>query len=279
MTMTISLTENDVQLVREIPKLSHAEAGELSQVEYERLLAVLESLAGEEWQQPTYCSEWDVRDMVAHLAGAVTGSASFNEFKRQNVSNPYLKQFENPVDGTNKLQLEERKDKTLEELVAEFRQNGQIAIDNRQSLPWPIRKIHLPMGELGFTSIEYLMDVIYPRDQWMHRYDICAAAGKKMSVTPEHDGRMTALVLLDIAKKLKKDLADRSILLALTGAVQAEYQFGRGGPVDCTISIDLFDFHLRASGRISTGEAMMKAAVSGDETIASWFLDNLEVSY
>lgn len=191
-----------VQKAIDIPACTHAEAGKLSQVAYERLLALLETLQGDEWQQPTYCTEWRVLDMVAHLAGSVTGSTSFAEFKRQNVSNPYLK--DDPINGMNKLQVEERADKSTAELITEFRQNGQIAVNNRQRLPWLLRKIRVPMGELGFASFEYLMDIIYPRDQWMHRYDICAATGKKMVVTAEHDGRIVALVLRDIAQKLRK---------------------------------------------------------------------------
>jgi uncharacterized protein (TIGR03083 family) len=251
----------------------------LSQTEYERVLALLESLAGDDWQQPTYCTEWDVRDMVAHLAGSVTGSCSFAEFKRQNVSDPFLKQFEKPIDGTNKLQLIERADKTTAELISEFRQNGQTAVNNRQKLPWLARKIHLPMGELGFASIEYLMDVIYPRDQWMHRYDICAATGKKMVVTGGHDGRLVALVVRDVAKKLGKILGSRTIVLQLTGALTAEYQFGNQATPDCTVTMDFFDFNLLASGRIAVAEAMGRTAVSGDRDTATWFLENLEVPY
>jgi len=214
---------------------------------------------------------------VAHLAGSVTGSTSFAEFKRQNIQNPYLK--EDPINGVNRLQVEERADKATAELVDEFRQNGQLAVNKRQKLPLPIRKIHLPMGELGLASFEYLMDVIYPRDQWMHRYDICTATGKEMVMTQEHDGRIVALILLDIAKKLKKRLAQRTIVLQLTGAVPLTSQFGRQALPDCTVSIDFFDFNLRASGRISVEEAMSRTAVTGDKNTAIWFLQNLEVSY
>lgn len=278
MTISIGVTEM-VQKVIDIPACSHAEMGQLSQVEYARVLALLETLTGADWQQPTYCTEWNVRDMVAHLAGSVTGSSSFAEFKRQNVSNPYLKEFDDPTDGTNKLQLEERTNKTTAELVAEFRQNGQIAVKNRQNLPWLVRKIHMPMGPLGFASFEYLMDVIYPRDQWMHRYDICAATGKQMVVTAEHDGRIIELVLLDIAKKLRKTLGKHTIVLQLTGALQAEYQFGNKPIPDCTVVMDLFAFNLRASGRISTEKALENTAVTGDTATAAWFLQNIDVPY
>lgn len=262
-----------------IPACSHTEAGRLSQTEYERVLALLSRLSGDDWEQPTYCTEWNVREMVAHLAGAATGSTSFAEFRRQNVTNPYAKEFANPVDGTNKLQLEERADKEPAALVAEFRTSGQIAVHKRQQLPWLVRKIHIPMGSLGFASFEYLMDVIYPRDQWMHRYDICAATNRKMEITAAHDGRMVELVLLDIARKLKKQAAAPTVALQLTGAHQAEYCFGKGAAPDCTLAMDFFDFNLRASGRIDSDAALQQATVSGDREAAAWFLQNCEVPY
>lgn len=278
MTLAIDLKQS-LPKAMAIPAATHQEAAVWSRVEYERLLAVLETLSGDDWTQPTFCTEWNVRDMVAHLAGAVTGSTTFAEFKRQNIANPYIRQFDKPIDGTNKFQIEERVDRRPDELVAEFRRNGPIAIANRQKLPWPIRKIHLPMGELGFVSIEYLMDVIYPRDQWMHRYDICAATGREMAVTEAHDGRIVALVLRDIATRLKKRLGDRTILLQLTGPLPAQYIFGTKATADCTVTIDVFAFNLRASGRITPSDALDSAAVTGDAASAAWFLESCEVPY
>jgi uncharacterized protein (TIGR03083 family) len=278
MTLSITTTNMTRKNVTDIPKLTHAEAGSISQTEYERLLVVLEALSGSDWEQPTYCSEWDVRDMVAHLAGAVAGSSSFAEFKRQNIDAPYGDEVDEPVDGTNRLQIEERAEKTTAELVTEFRELGQVAVRNRQKLPWIARKLRAPMGSLGFASFEYLMNTIYPRDQWMHRYDICVATGQEMVTTPEHDGRIVALVLKDIHKKLHKGLRECTILLRLTGAVAGEYVFGRGMP-NCDVAIDFFDFNLRASGRISAKGVAEKTAVTGEEAAAEWFIRNCEVMY
>lgn len=277
MNVAIDLRHN-ARNALSIPACTHAEAGQLSQVEYERVTAVLEQLSGADWQQPTYCTEWNVRDMVAHLAGAVTGSTSFAEFRRQNVSHPYVKAFKG-VDGTNKLQVEERADKDPAELVAEFRKNGQIAVNNRQKLPWLVRKIHIPMGVLGFSPIEYLMDVIYPRDQWMHRYDICTATNTQMVVTDQHDGRIFELIVVDIGRKLRAQFAAHSVALQLTGAHQAEYCLGNKATPDSTVTIDFFTFNLRASGRIGNAEAMAQATVTGDRAVAAWFLQNCDVPY
>lgn len=274
--MAISIEVNPMtQNASEIPAVAHAEAGDLSRTEFGRVLALLESLEGDDWQQPTYCTEWNVRDMVAHLAGAMTGSTSLREFMRQNVTHPYVKAAANSVDGTNRLQIEERANKTTAEIIAEFRQNGPIAIKNRQKLPWLVRQLPIP----GVGNFGYLMDIIYPRDEWMHRYDICAATGKNMVITPEHDGRILNLVLLDIANKLKKRLAGRTIMLQITGALSGTYQFGQKAEPDCTLTIDLYDFHLRASERISAKEAVRRTAVSGDQTTAHWFLSHATVLY
>src|SRR5438309_24550 len=43
--------------------------------EYRRLGALLEELPDDEWHTPTDCSEWDVREMVAHLVGAAEAAA------------------------------------------------------------------------------------------------------------------------------------------------------------------------------------------------------------
>lgn len=280
MTTLIGIAANTDQRAIAIPCLTHAEAGKLSQAEYERTLAVLESLAGDDWTQPTYCTEWTVREMVAHLAGAVTGSTSFGEFRRQNLTNPYLKQVKDPVDGINRLQIEERAGQSNAELVAEFRRSGQIAVRNRQNLPWLVRNLRAPMGpELGLTRLEYLMDTLYPRDQWMHRYDICTATGKKMVVTPEHDGRIVALVVLDIARKLQKRPDQRSLALQLAGDLPADYVLGNASTPECTLAIDVFDFNLRASGRISSEDALKRSTVAGDVSAATWFLANMQVVY
>ena len=263
----------------DIPKLNHAEAGSLAQAEYERVLAVLKTLDGDDWQQPTYCTEWNVRQMVAHLAGAAAGSSSFAEFRRQNLQLKFIREYENPVDGTNELQLHERAGNMPAELVAEFEQKGQQAALNRRNLPWLVRKITVPMGPMGLTSIGYLMDTIYPRDQWMHRYDLCAATGKQMELTAEHDGRIVALVLLDIAEKLRKELVGRTIALQLSGPAGGEYLFGKNALPNCTLGMDLFDFNLRASGRITIDETLQKTVISGDEATAEWFLSSCEVTY
>ena len=52
-----------------------------SRKELERFLTLVESLSGDDWQQPTDCTLWNVRDVLAHQAGAYASGASLAEIK------------------------------------------------------------------------------------------------------------------------------------------------------------------------------------------------------
>ena len=91
---------------------------------------MLEALDGDDWQQPTYCATWTVRDMVAHLAGAWAGWSSWAEFRRQVIQNPYLNETGQQVDGINKRQILDRAERTPAELVAEFRDLASESADD-----------------------------------------------------------------------------------------------------------------------------------------------------
>ncbi len=229
---------------------------------------------------PDYCTEWNVRAVVAHLAGACAAFTKWEDFKRQFVQNPYMTEFDQKVDGVNKRQLEDRAERTLTELVEEFRVVAPAATRTRQRLPWLLRRMRVPFGPpLGTTSVEYLTDLIYTRDQWMHRYDICAATGKEMVVTPDHDGRIVALVVRDVANKLRHEIGNRTVIVTLVGKLSASYRFGPSDNPGCRIELDVFDFNLLASGRVALSELRPRIAISGDERIARWFLQNVEVPY
>lgn len=262
-----------------IPALTHSEAAVLAQTEYARLLAVLEALDGDDWQQPTYCAAWTVRDMVAHLAGACAGWSSWAEFRRQVIQNPYLNETGQQVDGINKRQILDRAERTPAELVAEFRDLAPKATRTRQRLPALLRNLRLPLGPpLGTAPLHYLTDNIYTRDQWMHRYDLCAATGKAMVATPAHDGRIVALVVRDLAQALDKKLA-RPVQLVLTGVAGGVFHLGASGEPACTVTLDVYDFNLLASGRIAAAEAQSRATVSGDQADATAFLTQVAVPY
>lgn len=278
--LTMTKREYRSQNVDDIPGVRHDEAGRLAAVEAERVLSLIESLAADDWDQATDCSEWTVREIVAHLAGAVASQASWAEFKRQNMGNPYVKEVALRIDAINRFQVEDRAGATHEALLAEFRENAPRAVGTRQRLPWLVRQLRLPLGPpLGLVPLGYLMDVIVTRDQWMHRHDIALATGREIIATPEHDGRLQALVIRDMARKLKNQLQGRTIDLLLTGKAGGAYRFGAGSQPDAIIEMDTSTFNRLASGRLPAEAALARATIEGDQVIAAWFLNQTDVPY
>lgn len=258
---------------------THAEAGELATAELARLLDVIAAIDDDKWHEPTDCTLWDVRQMVAHLGGACAGWTSLPEFTRQYVRNPVIKQYDELIDAINNLQVADRADRTTAEVIAELRTEGPRAIRVRQRLPWILRQVRLPLGPLGWAPIGYLTDTIYTRDWWMHRADLCRATGQRMVLTPEHDGRLVALMMADLADKLARERWPHTVDLALEGDITPVYRFGDKAEPDATVSIDLVEFNRLASGRIPLDEALRGAVIDGDTAAGRALLANCEIPY
>jgi hypothetical protein len=68
---------------RVIPPLPHSEAVAMARLELERFLALVISLSDDDWEKPTVCPLWNVKQILAHVTGAAASHASWSEFKRQ----------------------------------------------------------------------------------------------------------------------------------------------------------------------------------------------------
>ena len=64
-------------------RFDHETAITLAAEEYSRFARVLASLAAEDWQAPTSCPGWTVRDMAGHTLGMAELAASLPEMARQ----------------------------------------------------------------------------------------------------------------------------------------------------------------------------------------------------
>lgn len=264
----------------QIPALGHAEAGAQDRTEVDRFLAVVESLSGDDWEQPTDCTQWTVRDILAHKAGSYAGFTSWDEFRRQVSARPGPGQM--AVDAMNARQLADREGHSPAELIDELRRVGPQAIRTRQRLPWLLRKLPVPFGPpLGTVPVEYLTDLIYPRDTWMHRADICRATGKAFSQTPEHDGRIVALVVRDLAEKLKEPLRGQSVIFDLSGPAGDRYRIGPLAEPSAVLKMDVVEFNRLASDRITSKEALAQelVTISGDRSFAERVLAHTSVPY
>jgi uncharacterized protein (TIGR03083 family) len=150
-------------------------------------------------------------------------------------------------------------------------------------MPALVRAVRLPLGlayPLGriWVSLGYMADVIIVRDMWMHRLDICRATGRAMDLTAEHDGRITALVVRDLARPLPRALGGASVAYELSGPAGGAWRIGEGAP-RATLRMDALDFHLLASGRMPQEEARSRVAIAGETDLGTRALGQTRVVY
>lgn len=112
----------------------------------------------------------------------------------------------------------------------------------------------------------------------MHRLDICRATGREFEQTREHDGRIAAQVMLDVARLPAKKLNWPTLIFDLTGIAGGSWKIGAGDPA-ATIGMDVLDFNIFASGRYSFAEARALATIRGNISAAEEALKNFLILY
>jgi uncharacterized protein (TIGR03083 family) len=230
--------------IAEIPKLGHAEAMSLAETEFGRMVELLRQLRTEDWQRPTVCTLWRVREMAAHVLGMAEAQASFRQFvhdfraagKRSGGA---------MIDALNATQVRDRAELTPAQLVDRLAGVTARAVRARRRTPALMRNAMRfkqdPPFEVERWQYGFLVDTIFTRDTWMHRLDISRAVGREMLVTPEHDGRLVAGVVAEWAHRHRQPCT-----LTLTGPAGGEWHAAGGGE---QIELDALEFCWTVSGR------------------------------
>ncbi len=229
--------------INEVRPIDRDEMVGLATTEYDRLLALLGELDPAAWDRPTACDGWSVRDMVAHLLGAAEANASLVENARQLLrGRGRVRDDGRPlVDGINDVQVDDRRHLSAAELIDRLAVVAPRAVRGRRRTPPPLRRVPVP-GPLGDSiTLGFLVDVVYTRDQWMHRVDIARATDRDLVLTGAHDGRIVADIVRDWAAAHGEPFA-----LELTGPAGGHYHQGHGGP---RLTVDAVDLCLAVSGR------------------------------
>lgn len=259
-----------------IPYVNAAEAETLLLTELERFTALVASLGPDDWDRPTACTAWSVRDVLAHQAGGYTSGTGYAEMLRQYSALPRRGQL--PEDAINERQLRDRAGQSPAQLIAELRQAGPLAARNWAYGFGPLKPIAVPHPIGGLLSVRHLMWVIHSRDTWMHRLDLCRATRRDFQQTPEHDGRIVALVLRDIGRRLHRRLAGRAVQFNLSGEAGGAWIVGQGSAA-AAIHMDALDFNILASGRFTYAEGRARADLSGDLALAEVALRQAQALY
>ena len=135
------------------------EAYTLMCTELNRFLVLVNKLDSEDWGKPTACSEWNVRDILAHQAGSYASGTSYKEMFRQVSNKPAPGQL--IEDAINAFQLKERAGNSPAELIAELQEVGPIGA-KKWAYNFRFAKLFsLPHPVAGKLPIRHLIWVIH----------------------------------------------------------------------------------------------------------------------
>lgn len=233
----------------------------LAATEYQRVADHLHGLTPQQWDAPTECPGWSVRDVAGHLLGMARMAASLREQSRQTKLAGRLAAERAClfIDALTDIQVEDHRGLTNQQVLQAFERTGPKATRGRRRTPGFIRRRAMPVpqhvnGVDEPWQIGFLVDTILTRDPWMHRVDIARATGTELVLTREHDR-----VIVDDAVREWAARHGRPVHLRLTGPVGGEWSFGTNGgapapacaPVDGgpSLELDAVEFCRLISGR------------------------------
>ena len=226
--------------------MKHEEWMSAAELEYQRLLEMLAGLTAQDWQRPTDCDEWDVRQVLAHLVGGTESTSSLRELRRLQKRGRKLRPG---VDGMNDIEVRERAGTSPSQLLTDLASAAERCLRARRRIPAPVRVLRIPFGPpLGVRSVGYLMDRVYTRDVWMHRIDIARATARPLVLTPGHDGRLADDIVQEWAH-----VHGQPYDLTLTGPAGGRWS---KGPAGQRLTLDAVQFCRILSGR-AAGEGLL----------------------
>jgi uncharacterized protein (TIGR03083 family) len=242
--------------------LDHDEGMVLARAAYQRFADAVTDLPQDAWALPTDCSLWTVRDLTGHMVGAMRSAARFTDLLRQQVEvgRRAKRSGADPTDVMTELQVEQTRDLTVDELVAECQDLVERATTGRRRVPAVTRRlVRFPVQVGGVTeswTLGYLYDVVLTRDAWMHAVDVCRAVGRDPVLTPDVDGRIVADVVDEWARRHR-----RPFRLHLGGPAGGEFAHAPDGdePPE-PLELDAVEFCRILSGR-AAGDGLLAVEV------------------
>ncbi|WP_435975109.1 maleylpyruvate isomerase family mycothiol-dependent enzyme [Streptomyces sp. Qhu_M48] len=255
----------------------------------EAIAELVQPLVEGEWNRPTPCPGWSVRDIVSHVIGMETEMLGdprpIHSLPRDlyHVRSDFARYME--------VQVDVRRHHTAPEMTSELeyiliRRARQLRNENRS----PEHLIRAPLGAEQSLELAYRMRAF---DVWVHEQDLRAALGVPGNLDSA-GAHVTRDVLLEaLPKVVAKDAgapASSAVVVDVSGPVEflrtvrvdAE---GRGsidgapslGPA-VTLATDWETFVRLACGRVRPADVADRVKTEGDEELARAILDNFAVT-
>ena len=250
---------------------------------------LLGGLSEKDWDRPTDCPGWTVKDQVSHLIG--TESALLGRSAPPPVSEP-APHVKNPMGQLNEAWVEVRRARSPAEVMAEFREVTTARLAALRSMT-DDEMAAITSGPTGQVPYEEFMRVRV-MDNWVHEQDVRRAVGQPGDLEgPVADAslaRFTSALPFVIGKRADAP-EGATVVLQLTGppgeqTVAASIVEGRGRLVDSRV--DDADVRLRMTpetyarlscGRLSPSDALAggQVSVDGDRTLGERVLAGMSI--
>jgi uncharacterized protein (TIGR03083 family) len=259
------------------------------------LLDLLTELSPADWDAPTVCTGWSVKDVAAHLLGDDVGRLSWG---RDGFVNPafaagldisILPGLIAAIDRQNALWVEATRRISPTLLIALLRLTGEQTDAYFRSLD--LNALGMPVDWAGPEPAPVWLDVAREyTERWVHQQHIRDAVGRPGLMEP----RWLAPVLATFARALPRALRDAAApdgtTLQLTirgeagGAWVARCEAGAwimgqasGLAADATIELDQDDAWRLFTKGISPEQARSVARIAGDSALAARALDTVAI--
>jgi uncharacterized protein (TIGR03083 family) len=211
-----------------LPQTDPDQAQAVAHAEGRATLALLRTLGDDDWGRPTDCTEWDVRALVAHLVAQCQDGIHLASMLRRELLSRRRYPDKPPVDAYMAVGVDDHRAASGPQLVERFARLWPRATHARRRRPAVLRRITLDPGIPGQPRwrLDYVLDVIFNRDLWMHRVDLARATGRPL-VLGDHDRQIVAQVVRDLAH----GWSAAPVALELTGPAGGGWLLGSGDPV------------------------------------------------
>jgi uncharacterized protein (TIGR03083 family) len=248
------------------------------------MIAILDTLSEDEWNAPSACAGWAVRDVVAHMASILHGVV--DPTKMPDVSSGTEAAMEAPV--------AERRAWSTGEVLDEYKTySEQAAAVFTMAQDPPMSDTMLPMGDLGTHPMSMFAST-FCFDAYCHlRNDILAPNGPIDRPEPPRDATRVGATLewmlagLPWMSQQQLGALDRPVVLTLTGPGGGSWTLAPGGEdgriqvtegadpaAAATITSDSHDFVAWATHRRPWVDCVK---IAGDEPYATTILDAIHI--
>jgi uncharacterized protein (TIGR03083 family) len=136
---------------------------------------LLASLAPEDWQKPTPCEDWAVKDLVAHVSG---GSSTFAGLEQPSAPADFAPTHEG-INALGDMAIAARASWTPEQLLDEFTRGTEIQLEKFRAMDdeeWE-------SSSAGPPGVRNLRQLVYVAliDNFIHVLDVRAATGRPLA--------------------------------------------------------------------------------------------------